>query len=104
MIYSSHYMDEVLLVFLFLQSWNNLEMSPLEVGAFSVHGKRNYVFFVDSTVPGGGNLILKILCKVLNNIGERNELSPKNPTLYLQFDKCGENKNKTMFAFLVDLV
>ena len=62
------------------------------------------MFLVDSTVPGGGNLILEILRQVLNDLGERNELPTENPTLYLQFDNCGENKNKTMFAFLVDLV
>ena len=62
------------------------------------------MFLVDSTVPGGGNLILEILRQVLNDLGERNELLTANPTLYLQCDNCGGNKNKTMFAFLVDLV
>ena len=70
--------------------------SPLQqclIGV-KVHGKRNYVFLVDSTVPGGGNLILEILRQVLNDLGERNELPTKNPTLYLQFDNCGEIRTR----------
>jgi hypothetical protein len=58
--------------------------SPLQqrlIGV-KVHGKRNYIFLVDSTVPGGGNLILEILRQVLNDLGDRNELPTKNPTLY----------------------
>ena len=36
-------MDDVLLVF-FLQSWNNVEMSPLEAGTFSVQITYMYKF------------------------------------------------------------
>ena len=68
------------------------------------HGKRNYVFLVDSTVPGGGNLMIHILIEVLKDLDSRNELPTQNPTLYLQVDNCGENKNKVLFAFLMDLV
>ena len=69
-----------------------------------VHGKRNYAFLVDSTVPGGGNLMIHILREVLIDLDSRNELPNQNPTMYLQVDNCGENKNKVLFAFLVDLV
>ena len=86
--------------------WYTKDKSPLQqhlIGV-KVHRKQNYVFLVDSTVPGGGNLILEILRQVLNDLGERNELPTENPTIYLQFDNCGEKKNKTMFEFLADLV
>ena len=69
-----------------------------------VHGKRNYAFLVDSTVPGGGNLMIHILREVLIDLDSRNELPNQNPTMFLQVDNCGENKNKVLFAFLVDLV
>ena len=58
---------------------------------------------VDSTVPGGGNLMIHILREVLIDLDSRNELPNQNPTMYLQVDNCGENKNKVLFAFLVDL-
>ena len=69
-----------------------------------VHGKRNCAFLVDSTVSGGSNLITVILRQVLLDLDSRNELPSENPKLYLQVDNCGhgENKNKIMFAFLVD--
>ena len=35
---------------------------------------------------------------------EKWKLPCVNPTLYLQIDNCGENKNKTLIAFLTDLV
>lgn len=38
------------------------------------------------------------------DLDSRNELPNQNPTLYLQVDNCGENKNKVLFAFLVDMV
>ena len=46
----------------------------------------------------------EILRQVLLDLDSRNELPSENPTLYLQVDNCGENKNKIMIAFLVDLV
>ena len=36
-----------------------------------VHGKRNYAFLVDSTVPGGGNLMIHILREVLIDLDSR---------------------------------
>ena len=55
-------------------------------------------------IHGGGNLMIEILRQVLNDLDEKNELPTKNPKFYLQVDNCGDNKNKTLFAFLVDLV
>ena len=39
-----------------------------------VHGKRTYAFLVDSTVPGGSNLMTEILRQVLLDLDSRNEL------------------------------
>ena len=50
------------------------------------------------------NLICEILRRVLNDLQEHNQLPSDYPVLYLQIDNCGENKNKTLFAFLTDLV
>jgi hypothetical protein len=80
--------------------------SPMEqrlVGVM-VHGKRNYAFLVDATVPGGTNLMIEIIRYVLNDLDARGELPFVDPTLYLQVDNCGENKNKVMFGFLTHLV
>jgi hypothetical protein len=60
---------------------------------------------VDESVPGGANLTLEILRQVLVDLDGSNSL-PTLPssTFYLQVDNCGENKNRTMLAFLTDLV
>ena len=69
-----------------------------------VHAVRNYVFLADETIPGGSTLICEILRLVLNDLEKRNELPYSEPTLYLQFDNCGENKNKVLIDFVTDLV
>lgn len=69
-----------------------------------VHGLRNYCFIVDDNLPGGANLICEVLRRVLLDLDARNELPTEKPTLYLQIDNCGENKNKTLFGFLTHLV
>ena len=70
-----------------------------------VHGIGNYVYVVDESVPGGSNLIIEILNRVLAHLDASGKL-PSDPqsVLYLQVDNCGENKNRTMFAYLTDLV
>lgn len=80
--------------------------SPLTqriIGA-KVHGHGNYAFIVDETVPGGANLICEVLRLILKDLENKGALPHDRPVLYLQVDNCGENKNKTMFAFLTDLV
>ena len=80
--------------------------SPLEqrlIGV-KVHGIRNYVFLVDASVPGGSNLMIEILRRVLLDLEAKGELPTKDPVLYLQADNCGENKNKVLFGFLTHLV
>ena len=69
-----------------------------------VHGKKTYAFICDETVRKGGNLICEILRVVLNDLDSNNELPFDSPVLYLQVDNCGENKNKSLIAFLSDLV
>jgi len=76
----------------------------LRVIGVKVHGIRNYAYIADQNVPGGGNLITEVLRLTLNDLEMKGELPSEEPVLYLQVDNCGENKNRNMFAFLVDLV
>ncbi|CAM9335997.1 unnamed protein product, partial [Heterosigma akashiwo] len=69
-----------------------------------VHGRRTYTFLSDDSVKGGENFVCSCLYYVLKDLETRNELPSTNPTLYIQFDNCSENKNKTVFAFLSHLV
>ena len=81
--------------------------SPLtqRIIGVKVHGIKNYAFVVDETVPGGSNLMVEILRRVLLDLQEKHKLpSDSKCTLFLQVDNCGENKNKTMFGFLTHLV
>jgi hypothetical protein len=70
-----------------------------------VHGLGNYVYVADESVPGGSNLILEVLNRTLLDLDAKG-LLPTDPesVFYLQVDNCGENKNRTMFAYLTDLV
>ena len=80
--------------------------SPLtqRVIGVKVHGIGNFVYVCDETVRGGGNLIIEVLRQTLLHVEKIGKLPYINPVLYLQIDNCGENKNKTLFAFLTDLV
>ena len=69
-----------------------------------VHAVQNYVYLVDDTVQGGGNLIIEVLRRTLLDLEKDGKLPCKNPTLYVQMDNCSENKNRTVFAFFNDLV
>ena len=69
-----------------------------------VHGIGSYSFIVDDTVRKGANLVCEILRLVLNDLNSQQKLPHDEPVLYLQVDNCGENKNKTLLAFLTDLV
>ena len=40
----------------------------------------------------------------MNDLEKQNELPFFEPTLYLQFNNCGENKNKVLIGFVTDLV
>jgi len=65
-----------------------------------------FVYSVDQLTSGGANLIIEIIRQALSDLGEllkgSKKLLPK--ILYLQFDNCGENKNKFMMAYCSMLV
>ena len=48
--------------------------------------------------------MVEILRQTLVKLQEQGKLPHNDPVLYLQMDNCSENKNKTLFAFLADLV
>lgn len=84
---------------------NVKDESPLTqrvIGA-KVHGICTYAFIVDETVPGGANLICEVLRLILLDLEAKQKLPTVNPVLYLQVDNCGENKNKTMFALIINI-
>lgn len=70
-----------------------------------VHGICNYCYIVDESVPGGSNLTIEILNRVLLDLDSKGML-PSDPqsVLFLQVDNCGENKNRSMFGYLTHLV
>ena len=65
-----------------------------------------FVYTVDQLTRGGANLMIEVIRQALSDLGEllksRSQLVPK--ILYLQFDNCGENKNKYMMAYCSMLV
>jgi hypothetical protein len=68
--------------------------------------KTVFVYRTDSLISSGANIMVEIvrqamidLCKLLR---ERNLSIPHN--LWLQFDNCGENKNKEMFCYVSLLI
>lgn len=64
------------------------------------------LFHVDDFTAGGANVMVQVLWQALDELqkklAEQGFFMPNK--LYLQFDNSGENKNKTMFAFLSHLV
>ena len=85
---------------------NVKDESPLtqRVIGVKVHGIGCLVYICDETVKGGANLIIDILRRTLLYLDDNGKLPCVNPSLYLQIDNCGENINKTLIAFLTDLV
>ena len=65
-----------------------------------------FVYSVDQLTSGGANLMIEVIRQALSDLGEllkgSKKLLPK--VLYLQFDNCGENKNKFMMAYCSMLV
>ncbi len=65
-----------------------------------------FVYSMDQLVSGGANLMIEIIRRALSDLGEllkeSNQVVPK--ILFLQFDNCGENKNKYMMAYCSMLV
>src|SRR5690606_36211474 len=74
-----------------------------------VHWRRTcitYLFLTDCLITGGAgggaNLIVECLRRVFNDLHQEFQKLP--PVLYVQFDNCSENKNRTVFAYLAHLV
>ena len=65
-----------------------------------------FVYSVDQMMSGGANLMIEVMRRALGDLGEllkgRNQMVPR--ILYMQFDNCGENKNKYMMAWCSMLV
>lgn len=70
-----------------------------------VHGIADFYYLVDESLPGGGDPVTSILLMVLNKLFDDGMVPPaRNVDLFLQFDNCGENKNKVLFGVLTCLV
>jgi hypothetical protein len=65
-----------------------------------------FVYTVDQLTSGGANLMIEVIRQALSDLGKllicKGQKLPR--ILYLQFDNCGENKNKYMMAFCSMLV
>ena len=70
-----------------------------------VHGVKDYFYLVDESLPGGGDPVTSILLEVLCDLFDSGIVPPaRHVDLFLQFDNCGENKNKVLFGVLSVLV
>jgi len=78
------------------------------IGGIVVCGDINTVFLytVDQMVHGEANLMVVVIRRALGDLGKKLMESGKimAPILMLQFDNCGEKKNKFMFAYASLLV
>ena len=65
-----------------------------------------FLYLVDDLVGGGANFMIEVLRRALKDLSVRLQgLQAQLPKgLLLQFDNCGENKNKEMFFYLSLLV
>lgn len=65
-----------------------------------------FLYLLDDFAPGGANCIIEVLRQSLRDteeiLAKQGWVLPK--VLYLQFDNCGENKNKYVFTYLSALV
>jgi hypothetical protein len=68
--------------------------------------KTVFIYRIDALIVGGANIMVECVRQALIDLMKllRHEglLCPK--ALWLQFDNCGENKNKQMFAYASILV
>lgn len=65
-----------------------------------------FLFNIDDLVPGGANLMIEVLRQTIAELAQLLVNVGLNlpGSLSLQFDNCGENKNKFMFGYLTQLV
>ena len=68
--------------------------------------KTVFIYRIDSLVLGGANLMIEVLRQALIDLiallKEKKLRKPKE--LGLQFDNCGENKNKELFGYISILI
>ena len=62
-----------------------------------MHGYGCILYYVDETLPGGAGIVAAILTDVLRRLYEILPAA-KEIVIYVQADKCTENKNKVVFA------
>ena len=62
-----------------------------------MYGIGNYAYIVDDSMPAGSNILIEILKKTLFYLDANYSLTES--AFYLQADKGGENKNKTICMF-----
>jgi hypothetical protein len=78
------------------------------IGVLAVCGpiEEYFLYHLDDFVPGGANTMVEVLRLALLDLAELlSTLHMSLPlTLFLQFDNCGENKNKEMFCYLSLLI
>jgi hypothetical protein len=65
-----------------------------------------FAYSVDQLISGGANLMIEVIRQGLSDLGRLLKSKGKKVPrfLYLQFDNCGENKNKYMMAYCSMLV
>ena len=66
----------------------------------------HFLYNLDDMVPGGCNIMIELMRTAINDLAVLlQNIALKLPRkLFLQFDNCGENKNKYMFTYLSILV
>lgn len=76
----------------------------VEVDCHNANG--TYLYHFDNFVQGGANTVIHVVVQALDDLSKilaaQGHKLPQR--LCLQFDNCGENKNKTLFSFLSHLV
>ena len=65
---------------------------PFKITAAVVHGVQNFCYGTTPDLAEGANLTIEVLYQTLIRLLESKGRLP--PTLYLQFDNCGHNKNQ----------
>jgi hypothetical protein len=66
----------------------------------------HFLYSTDDLVSGGANIMIEVMRQCFKDLSvELEKINLEMPrNIFLQFDNCGENKNKFMFAFLSLLV
>ena len=79
-----------------------------DIGVEVVCGEIDQIYYynIDNLVSGGANLTCQLILEVIKDVSK--ELAKKRQILprkcVAQFDNCGENKNKFVFALFSKLI